>query len=280
MTLRTAIDISNHNGPISARQAAALYAAGGAVSVQAVDPPPPYPRSQTRQQLSRLRDAGYAPPLVDAYVWWFPLESTLDGLRSRLALLDGFGLEEVWLDVEDTAAGQLSLNERISRVGAALDAISTHGYRPGIYTARWFWLPYMQNRDAFSNYPLWSVGSKGSAGYGEPPETLDLPLPYGGWTRAEGIQYTSSGYVGDFGPVDMSVWEDGGMTDGEIRTLIDAAIKAQVLDPLADWQRRDDERHAGLQRLLEAHLRTHGGDAPGPPIDPTPWNPYDDPLPG
>lgn len=258
MSLRLAIDISNHNGPLSADVAACLYANGIGVGVQAIDPPPPFPLTRTRQQLATLVAAGYTPPLVDAYVWWFPLDDGVDPLQRRLDLLEGFGIEEVWLDAEDTAALRLPLDLAIERIERALDAIRRRGFRRGIYTAAWYWNEHLGGTTAFARERLWSVGSKQGSGYGDVPDSLDLAVPYGGWTRAEGIQYTSRGAVCGLDGVDMSVWEDAGMVNEEdVRRIIDEAIRAQVLDPLADWQRRADERHEGLRKLMEAHLAGH-----------------------
>lgn len=219
--LRQAIDISNWQGELDTDTAARLLAARVGVSVQAV-----YGDNgtYTRQQLGVLRSAGYTAPLLDAYIWWHPHESNTINTHERLDLLDRYGIKQVWVDVEDTKALDLGIEQRISRLATTLATVRVRGYEPGIYSAAWYWPNYMANTPVFKDYPLWSVGSKNGSGYGDPPDTLLLWAPYGGWTKAEGIQYTSNGYIEGYGPVDASVWEDGELTQDEFNAMLKTAI--------------------------------------------------------
>ena len=70
-----------------------------------------------------------------------------------------------------------------------------------------------------------------------------------------------------------TVAQEVGMTDQEIKDIIDLAIKVQVLDPLAAHQAEHEERgHDGVKGAMAAHITGHKGQG-NPIADPT-FNPF------
>ncbi len=199
MTL--AVDVSNYTDALTPTALAAWQRAGvRLVIVQAVDPPPSFPRSQTRDQVTACAAAGLQ---VDAYVWlWFDQ----DDIASKLALLDGLPIRRLWLDVEDTAAQRYNQADTEARITTALrrcdDWQLARGVAmaTGIYTGRWYWTDarYLANSTTFSNSDLWDASYDGQI-------TLEGFAPYGGWTSRAMHQYAGTSTLGGVGNVDLNV---------------------------------------------------------------------------
>src|ERR1700704_391654 len=114
-----AVDMSNFTDPLSPAAIQGFMTAGiGHVIVQAIDPPPNYPRGRTRAQIQACLDAGLT---VDAYVWlWFDLDAD---------------------DAASVNYSQAVCEAKVSDALAACDAYPTlSGARTGVYSGRWFWL--------------------------------------------------------------------------------------------------------------------------------------------
>lgn len=197
-----AVDMSNFTDPLSPAALQGFKAAGiGHVIVQAIDPPPNYPRGRTRAQIQACLDAGLT---VDAYVWlWFDLDA--NDIQRKLHLLDGLSVRQLWLDVEDTASinySQAACEAKVSDALAACDAYPTlSGARTGVYSGRWFWLDrrYMGNCTTFADRLLWD------ANYDDVADTRLGYLPYGGWGHATIKQFRGSTAVAGIGGLDLNV---------------------------------------------------------------------------
>ena len=136
--------------------------------VQAVDPPAPYPATQTVQQILACRDAGM---VVETYIYLW--NNWPEGVDRALALLPPGVVTRVWLDVEDVSAPLTAPG-----LAAALAKVEAAGYSVGIYTARWYWPRELD----LSRRPLWVAQYDGAA-------NLDFEK-FGGWDRCEMKQYT------------------------------------------------------------------------------------------
>lgn len=191
-----AVDVSNFTGPIEAHQARALRAAGARRAVVGTQyPRPPYPAGCAHLQIPALLDAGLE---VEAYVYlWF----AGDARQQVLDALDVIGpwrdrVGRLWIDVEDDNA-PLDAAARIDRVRAAVEACGAMA--TGIYTAAWYWRPYMDDSTAFAALPLWAAQYDGGADLGVEP--------FGGWLRAAMKQYAADAALGGLSRVDLNWYE-------------------------------------------------------------------------
>jgi hypothetical protein len=182
-------DVSNYTDELTPEVLAKWKTEGvELVIIQAVDPPIGYPVGKTRTQIQQCLDAGLA---VDAYIYlWF--DAAIADVQKKLALLNGFPIRQVWLDVEDTAAARYNQATTEARVAEALgecDRFPTTFRRPtGIYSGPWFWTDarYMANTTAFSERVLWD------SDYDGVPDTEAGWTPYGGWLSRAIKQYAGS----------------------------------------------------------------------------------------
>ena len=196
-----AVDCSNYSGEISEQQARDLWAAGvRKVIVQIVNE-----RVLThRQQIPVLLAAGLE---VEAYVYvWF--SSGEEWVKQRVAWacreLGAFPkVSMLWLDCEQTLDDDPPfdhVNEPTTDIiRAAVDVVTHAGYRTGIYTAQWWWVPGTDNTTAFSHLPLWS------ANYDLDPDRD--PANYGGWGVPDMEQYQGSTTLAGVPMVDLNVYE-------------------------------------------------------------------------
>lgn len=192
------IDISNYSSALNQSALAAWKRDGvGLVITQAVDPPPGYPAGKTRAQCQAVIDAeGIA---LDAYLYLWYAQSASDWKR-QLALLDGFPIRRLWIDVEDTSAG-FNPTQRIAKVAAALAVCDVYPTRlgiTGVYTGSWHWIPALANTTAFSDRPWWP------SQYDYDPDTAHVTT-YGGWHNAAIKQYAGTSIFDDVSGVDLDV---------------------------------------------------------------------------
>jgi hypothetical protein len=193
-----AVDVSNHQGALSVATLRTWKDEHdvGLLIVQAVDPSPPWPRSQTRQQIEAAHQAGMA---VDAYLWLWTLSDVARDMRNKLALLDGLEVGRLWLDVEDTESAAVSRRlEAVHQALPELDAWSSaRGLpAPGIYTGGWYWKGYMGNTREHAERDLWDADYRGQH---------STFASYGGWTRRAIHQYTGDGRLpGHSGALDLN----------------------------------------------------------------------------
>ena len=134
---------------------------------------------------------------------------------------NAYNLQFHWLDHEDTSVRQpveanvYDINDMVNFWAGKC--------RTGIYTAKWWWEDYMQNYDGFSYMPLWFAQWDWA-------ETLELAVPFGGWTRGAMKQTMGDVYL------DGLVWCDTNYYEA-------TAEQPKIVVPQAQWD--------SLRALLE-----------------------------
>lgn len=122
---------------------------------------------------------------------YFGLPHERREVSNALALAKNLGgIERIWLDVEARPpheASNMTPQKRIHIVTECAAEVERAGYKVGIYTGRWYWVPYMANTTAFSKYPLWLAYYGKNDGTQPPIKIAD----FGGWRRVAVHQYTS-----------------------------------------------------------------------------------------
>ena len=218
-----AVDVSNYTGPLSADALTRWKALGvRLVIVQAVDPPPPYPPTQTRQQLQACQDAGL---MTDAYVYLWASDTPAT-IQARLALLDGFPVRRLWLDCEDTSGEpRAGWQAHIQAVLEQLDAYPTATGRAGLYTGAWWWAP--KGLGGFGARPLWLAQYDG----------VDDPTqvqPLADWSAVAIKQYAGTSTLSGVPNVDLDVATEEELAAG---TAAPAPARETPADyPFPDWR--------------------------------------------
>jgi Glycosyl hydrolases family 25 len=180
------IDVSNWQGQLLPEWFADWGGRGfGGLIVQAVTGTDG--RSYTQQQLDMAMDCGWE---VAAYVWCSPGDaSDSAGIRSRLALLDPYAEELVFLalDLEQAGTTPEDVQADLSLCDQYLKKETV------IYTARWF---FQQQGWAYMSY--WSDRRLWDAQYDNEADVDQGFVPYGGWAERWIKQYTKD-------PLDQNV---------------------------------------------------------------------------
>ncbi len=176
------MDASNYTGALTDSQCDDLLAAGVVgVIVQAITGLDG--NSYTRQQLQKCVDKGLR---IQGYVWCFPNAD----VSGRLSMFDGFGLEHLWLDVEQQ--GLTTAN-----VQRDLDLCDSYtGGTTGVYTGKWFW-------DQMGWSTLWSVRPLWDSNYDGVADPVVNFRPYGGWTHPTVKQYAGTSHIGNVFQIDL-----------------------------------------------------------------------------
>ncbi|TAJ21558.1 MAG: hypothetical protein EPO65_01305 [Dehalococcoidia bacterium] len=197
-----AVDVSNYTGAISGAKAAALRTAGvGRAIVQIVDPPPGYPPSVFRQQIPVLLDAGFE---VEAYVYLWLGGNTAHQVLDAIARVAPWRarLRRMWLDAED-----VSVPEHQQANRAAIDAaVGACSMPAGVYTAGWWWRPYMGDSSAFAQLPLWAAEYDGDAS--------TRFTPFGGWNACAMKQHIGDTSLAGIGGIDLNWYENAPTVQG------------------------------------------------------------------
>lgn len=144
--------------------------------------------SRIHQHLQTLVTSGGINLEAYVYLYWntSPWNQTpQDRTESALRLIQGFPVQRLWLDAEDTTHPyrEDQLRECVALCEAA-------GVPTGIYTGSWWWRPQTNNSSAFAHLPLWHAEYLQS-GTARPNFRPDFGAfqPYGGWTRPLIWQY-------------------------------------------------------------------------------------------
>lgn len=117
------------------------------------------------------------------YLFWRELDywgTPAERVARCISMIKASGaiVRRIWIDAEDAAAG-MSAAQLLDLIGEAVNAVEAAGYEAGIYTGRWWWIPYTGNSRRFAHLALWD------AYYIHRLPDFDAWLPYGGWTRPE-----------------------------------------------------------------------------------------------
>lgn len=146
--------------------------------------------SWTRQHLLACTKNGLR---IQGYVWCFP-SGTAASMRGRLAMFDGFAIERLWLDAEQSGL-------HVADVDRDLVLCDSYTGKPtGVYTGRWFfaqqgWLGLRK----WSDRPLWDANYDGT------PNVAVGFVPYAGWTAPVIKQYRGTSTIGRVSMVDLDV---------------------------------------------------------------------------
>lgn len=209
------LDISNHQGELSVNWFRARLAEGwqhfiirGGLERQAF-------RDLARRQAINAMDAGGT---IDFYHWiYFSADNPVRLAQDAVATFGDLDRGIHWLDIEDPGY-VLSPVENVQWLHRCVQEFELADRQVGIYTGRWFWVPYMGNSREFTHLALWT------ADYDGVPD-LRVWRRYGGWELVVGKQY------GDTGGLDRDVFDEVLLfaRDGEDPVKI-AELEAQVAD--------------------------------------------------
>lgn len=245
-----AVDVSNYTGAVSSAQAAALRAAGvRRAIVQVVDPPPTYPPSVFRQQIPTLLEAGFEVE-VYAYLWLGgnTAQQVVDATTKVTPWRARLG--RMWLDAEDVSVPEHQQANRAA-IEAAVGACSM---TTGVYTAGWWWRPYMGDSAAFAHLPLWAAEYDG--------EASTRFTPFGGWTACTMKQHIGDTSLAGIGGLDMNWYDMASTVQGVQQPLAGADVlqwyravefgvgteRVEVMEPAAS-PRRNGWRRAVVEWL-------------------------------
>jgi hypothetical protein len=144
----------------------------------------------SEDMIRKCRAFGIASEDIYCFLY-FGLPHERREVSNALALAKNLGgIKRIWLDVEATPpneASDMTPQKRINVVAECAAEIERAGYGVGIYTGRWYWVPYMENTTAFSKYPLWLAYWGKNDGTQPPIKIVD----FGGWQRVSVHQFTS-----------------------------------------------------------------------------------------
>jgi len=186
-----AVDISNYGGELSADTVSAWKDAGITRVIVGVA----RDTNLAHRQLRAAADGGME---VQAYCYMYP-DSGPDTLLERVAIAShDITLSRVWVDFEEDGLGQ---QEAVCTwIQRCLEA--AEGRWPGkvgVYTGRWWWVPYTGNTERFCHYPLWVAQQDGDA-------SLSF-APFGGWQECAVKQYTNTTEFCGYS-VDLNFYEE------------------------------------------------------------------------
>lgn len=195
-----AFDCSNYTGKFTLDEAFRAREAGFTRAiVQIIDPPSAYPASAWREQIGACAAVGLE---VQAYTYLY-LRSDPAGRVGWVLQQLGMcpGVQKLWLDVEDTEDGVLSVNEREWSLWYAMQVARVAGVDVGLYTGKWWWDRYMPGVTWPSYYmDLWAADYDNQ-------QSLDTPL-FGGWSEAKMKQYAGTSQIaGPIHQVDLNYYE-------------------------------------------------------------------------
>lgn len=186
------LDWSNYTGIPTAAEIAELKADGwdGCILGTQND-------SVTRQQYAACVANSFPVEALYTFVYWWDVAADLERLRLALVMANEWDLK-VWLDCEwiTTNNHLLGWADTPMPSPAAIVAL-IHQYVDylgqrvaGIYTGRWWWVPYTNDSHDFAYLLLWY------ADYQHAAVVLAAFVAFGGWLKAHIWQYSSDGVLG------------------------------------------------------------------------------------
>ncbi|KAA0146913.1 hypothetical protein FNF31_01412 [Cafeteria roenbergensis] len=128
---------------------------------------------------------------VDVYLFPCTSKSASDQVAGTVSGMKGVKYGQIWIDVETNPSSGCgwgsNLAQNCAYIGQLLDAVKSHGIKPGVYAS-----PYMWGKIAGSsctigkNYPLWWADYNNVPGW--PPYKA-----FGGWTKPAIHQFSDAG---------------------------------------------------------------------------------------
>lgn len=192
----------------------------------------------------------------DLYAFlYFGLDTTGQVNAAIAVGLSVGGIDTIWLDCESqakdgTEAAGLIPGQRIDELKACVALVEQHGFRAGIYTGAWWWVPMMANTTEFAHLPLWHAAYPAD---GQPQHTVN----YGGWSQVAIHQYTSTLNLCGRNRDANFVFEEDDMADPRVDAII-AALGGQ--DAIDKWNANGNSLLLGYsleQQKLADHLDNH-----------------------
>lgn len=147
-------------------------------------------------------------------------------VTAALATFGGRVIERLGLDCEDPG-NTLDVVDTVAFIKAAVDACAGRVFSD-IYTAPAWWKQYTANTIMFAamGMLLWLANPTGIE-----PTSLELPVPFGGWTFAYMIQFDWHGKPSASGP---EVDEDVGQPENpDTTTVVPPSPEVQTAAPVA-----------------------------------------------
>lgn len=179
------VDMSMWGGPLTADEAAQLYALGiRNIKVGVGWAGPGGAGEWSGQQARSWQSLPYDDVTVDAYIYHYMAGSAAQQVNTAMVTLHGVQVRYWWPDAEDVDSPALSPSDRAQFLWESIRTVEERGESVGgIYTGRWWWIPRMGDTAQFAErgYGLWNSYYDGD------PDTDGLP--YGGWTDSLVEQY-------------------------------------------------------------------------------------------
>lgn len=196
VTTRKMLDWSNFTGIPDAAHLAQLLADGWVGVILGTQFP-----ATTRLQYAACRTAGMPVEALYVFVYWD--EDDIRRVSDARSLAIEFGLQ-VWLDCEWGKTGYPGTGTWAPDAATLVGLIAAYKAQlgmlyAGIYTGRWWWVPFTGDSHAFATDRLWHADYS-------PPDFAGF-VAYGGWLRPVIIQYSSGGTAGINADLDVEeVW--------------------------------------------------------------------------
>ncbi len=182
-------DLSNYTGNLTDQGCADLKAAGYVgVIVQAITGLDG--NTYTRQQLTVAQRNGLR---IAGYVWCFP-RAPEASMHSRLSMFDGFALEFLALDVEQSGLTVLDIERDLTMCDAYWRRLTW------VYSGKWFF-----DQEGWSHLNLWADRPLWDSNYDGVPDVNVGFRPYGGWTHVAMKQFMGTSRIGHVTQIDPNV---------------------------------------------------------------------------
>lgn len=180
------LDVSNHD--LSTFDANCLRASGVERIIIGC-----WDYTATETILKRARAAGIVVEDLYAYLY-YGLGYEQREVTNALSLARQYGgIRRIWADCEAVRpheAPSMTPSGRIQATWRAVNAISSAGVQPGIYTYRPYWRNQMANTTEFRHLPLW-FANYGTNDPNNPIQPI-REVDFGGWRTLAAHQYSST----------------------------------------------------------------------------------------
>ena len=203
MGICRAADISNWQN-LTPSNARALKASGVELVIVRLSHEYQQLINTARAQCKMVLDAGMH---LQGYVWAYFTEAPVAAASYWHALYDDIPLERVWVDCEAETRHRGTPAHNVEWLHAVLDGLQP--WPTGVYTGRWWWVPYMGNSKEFTEQPLWD------ADYTGVPNLYPISL-YGGWNRRYIHQYSGNGSLAGINPLDLDLADEAILGAGQV----------------------------------------------------------------